>query len=194
MKKNILYAEILYLGFVYEKNRAYVNFYKLGCRRFFLLENFMWKNILNRMKNGSFVNEDEIFLSLFLEECRKNKEMKKCYNIAYEKIYRFKSEKFFRLEQEVTNGDNDNLIISLMSELVDEMLLIFNSNRFFIHENKIHELTRVLHNLPRYFLEERTEKFQDSMEYAGLSFENAIKYSFFNMSDESKNKYCKYNI
>ncbi|MBP1903782.1 hypothetical protein J2Z32_000394 [Paenibacillus turicensis] len=191
MRKNNIYGEILYIGLVAEKGRVFNEIWKYNYRKTLKLHVSMWQKILMRMCDTAYNNEDEQLLREFFELCKKRKDIGKYYNTLIES--------FSEIEQIITtcteNVDNtheETVIISLMNDLFLELTELLKP-KLIVDRKKIHLVIRVLHNLPRFFLQ-NPQTYIYGLKNVASSFYDVIEYSFGNMDQDMKDRYFKYKI
>ncbi|MFD0589135.1 hypothetical protein ACFQZE_14125 [Paenibacillus sp. GCM10027627] len=189
MKKNNVYAEILYIGFVAEKGRAYSEIWKFNYRKTLKIHVAMWQRILMRMSDTAYTKDDEQLLRDFSELCKKRKNIGKWYDTRFDS--------FLEIEQQINtyiknvhNTKEGIVIISLMNDLVLELTQLLKP-KLLVDRNKIHLTIRALHNLPRFFLQ-NPQTYVYELKSVALNFHDVIEYSFGNMNHEMKDRYVKY--
>jgi hypothetical protein len=191
MDKNCLYSQILYLGFVSEKNRVFKKLWNQKLKKILLIELKLWSEIIHLMKTNDFSEKDEVFINYFIEICNRYSELKKYYNIVFDNINAYKQKDYMNIKSNIYSKKNE-IIIGLMEDLIHELKVILNKRFSFKVKKQLYEILSSLHNLPRFFLEERTSNLQEPMIYAGISFKDALEYSFLSMGNELNEKYIFY--
>jgi len=189
MSKNNFYAEILYVGLVAEKGRAFSELKKFNYRKSLRLHVALWKRILIRMQEIEYTDEDEQLFKHIIEFCKSRKEIGKYYlpkiNLISENEQQIKSE-----IEKTSNNEEDLVILNFMNDLMSELVELLKP-KIFINRKAVYFTIRALHNLPRFFLNNPcTYIFELQNVFA--SFQEVIEYSFGNMDLEMKNRYLKY--
>ena len=194
MDKKALYAEILYLGFVSERNRILADNYFFSLKKVLNIEFELWHSVISLMNYKELKEKDKIFFKYFVEICKKNQRIYDNHKIGCEQIQRMQKSDYSELTLSYDNDKEDKIIINIMNDLVNQLLDVLNENYLIINKRKIYNILRAVHNLPRYFLKKITQQSPEieAFEYSGIDFKDAIDYSFLNMDDSMKMKYLKY--
>lgn len=189
MKKNNIYGEILYIGLVAEKGRVFSEMWKFNYRKTLKIHVAIWQRILMRMSDTAYTKEDEQLLRDFIELCKNRKDIGRCYNTLIESFSEIEQKINTRIEN-VQNTKEDTVIINLMNELILELTELLKP-KLIVDRKKIHLTIRVLHNLPRFFLQ-NPQTYIYRLKNVASNFHDVIEYSFGNMNQEMKNRYIKY--
>lgn len=189
MDKISTYGELLYIGFNAEKGRARSQgFWKIGYKSSLVNHMTFLRKIIVRMNVNEFDNNDKELMVAFLELCKNDKSIGKFYNLSPEEERSLRSCDdfvFFNINSENCNNTLNNLMLEMVEDLLETLR---NSP---IDKEKIYILIRSLHNLPRLYLNEKSETLFN-LRQPSISYEDAIKYSLDNMDNITKNKYLKY--
>jgi hypothetical protein len=185
MDKNTIYSEILYLGFVYEKGRVYNKKFSFTYKNFFQIQIKMWEQIIVMMSQNGLSEVDYKFYNEFLKLCDSNKEMKKIYSYAYEKVKRIEKENNFGISSTRNLGDEAEQLLKILNELINELLTLVSQTKLIIPGKKIFVRLNALHNIPRYFVNVP----QDSRILNKIDYNTTVEYCFSNMDNELRSKY-----
>lgn len=166
-------GELLYIGIVAEKGRCYGIRWKFGykkiLRRHILALNELQKCLL--LADEQLVNT---VIEKFIALCNQNREIGKFYNFSDKEI----GELHIGIDCIVVNQLMNQLFLDLITEI----------KKTFIKKRKVYDLLCALHNLPRVYLGKDNETLCGLMQEA-ISEQDAIEYSFDNMSLDMKKKY-----
>lgn len=175
-------AEILYVGFCFEKGRVYTNYWKPWYKKKLKSQLEIWVKLISIIDKPELGGEDFIII----EELKK---MSSAYGFKHYDTY---------ISSIDYSSFNNVLLISPFSARQKElmkfiMVLLQDLQRVlkgYCKKREAFFLLRTLHNLPRALFneEELINKSQRT-----LSCDDAINYAFSNMSDEMKTNYKQYN-
>lgn len=166
-------GELLYIGIVAEKGRCYGIRWKFGYKktlRSHIIALYELQKSLQLTDEQSVRTEIEKFIVM----CNENYEIGKFYNLTEKKIGR------------LYIGVNNIVINQLMAQLFYDLIIAIKKT--YINKRKVYDLLCALHNLPRVYLGKNKETLCDLRKEA-ISEQDAIKYTFNNMSLDMKKKY-----
>ncbi|MDP4177406.1 MAG: hypothetical protein Q8900_03590 [Bacillota bacterium] len=189
MRKNSLYAQILYSGFSYEKCRINTQLRKNSYKKTLKIQIDLWQKILGRMEINPFTDGDKDVLNYFDELCREDIKIARNYSVQINLLHKINNNTFYDMQTEI-NSKKDIIIISLMKELMKELMKLVN-HKLFINSNKAYLLIKSLYNLPKYFIY-NSKTFEDASTKMELDFHKVINDSFDSMNSKMKKKYERY--
>jgi len=187
MRKNSLYAAILYSGFVSEKRHIYRLKWNIAYKRTLRAELKLWSDIVDRMKVTQLQEDDFKSFHEFLTLCNKNKRIMRNHIAGYDLVNEMSCDNFRNLNQGTSNP-KEKIILDLLEDLISDSINTLNTSGLLIPGKELSEYIRALHNLPRYFFYFPLER-----KYAPrTSFELTLEYTYSNLGEINRIKYSKY--
>lgn len=171
-----IYYHILEIGIVFEKGQKEGKLWKIGERKRLYKESCFWKNIIKHISleaNGVEAS-DVIFdeMLMLAEE----------YDIKnYYRIVNMKNE-LIEYDDNIEYSEEDLLCVN---EIFDKLLVDFNSElNKFTGKNNAYKILEIMHNFPKVFYGRDVLGGGEA-----ISFEEAVKYATWSMTDAMKSKY-----
>ena len=171
-----IYYHILEIGIVFEKGKKEGKLWKLGERKRLYRENCFWQDIIKQinLEISGMDSPDVIFdeMLILAEE----------YDIKnYYRIFNMKNE-LKEYDDNIKYSDED---LKNVNKIFDKLLFDFNCEiNKFSGKNNAYKILEVMHNFPKVF---------HGRDILGggeaISFEDAVKYSTWSMTDTMKSKY-----
>lgn len=190
MNKFSLYAEILYLGFVYEKGRVHRKRWNVIYKRMLRKQLQLWSNIVLLMRDIPFSENDRAVLEDFLRLCEGDKKILAIYKIVSEKIIGFERNGFADITPGKGQNEESKVLIGLLHDLLGELDKEMEAV-FFMPGEKAYYILRALHNVPRYFFYERQSEHLSTR----INFQNAVSYCLSSLKQPLKQTYIdKYSF
>lgn len=189
MRKNSLYAQILYSGFSYEKCKINTQLWRYSYKKTLKKQIDLWQKILSRMEINPFTDDDKAVLNYFDQLCGKNIKIARNYSIQINLLHKINNKTFYDIQTEI-NSKKDIIIINLMKELMKELMELVN-HKIFINSNRAYLVIKSLYNLPKYFIY-NSKTFEDTSTKTELDFYKVINDSFSNMDSKMKKRYERY--
>lgn len=175
-------AEILYVGFCFEKGRVYTNYLKPWYKKKLKSQVEIWVKLISIIDKPKLEREDYIII----EELKK---MSRSYGFKHYDAY-ISSIDFSSLDNVLqTNpfSDRQKELIKFIMVLLQDLQKVLKG---YCKRKEVFFLLRTLHNLPKALF---TEDELINKSQRALCCDDAINYAFSNMSDEMKLKYKQYN-
>lgn len=171
-----LYYHILEIGIMFEKGKKEGKLWKIGERKRLKKESSFWQSIIKHINleiSGMDFSDDIFDEMLMLAEV---------YDIKnYYRIFNMKNE-LKKYDDNIEYAEED---LKYVNEIFDELLFDFNLELTKLTGKKnAYRILEVMHNFPRAF---------HGRDVLGggeiISFEDAVKYSTWCMTDTMKSKY-----
>ena len=189
MDKFASYGELLYIGLNAEKGRAKSRgFWKTGYKASLIKHMTFMRKIIIRMNISVFDENDRELMKEFLDICENEKSIAVFYNISQDIKKTLRSCEQLAFTSSTTDHFANSLN-ALLLRLVDDLLESLKVKS--IDKEKVFILVRALHNLPRFYLNEKSETLFN-IRQSQITYEDAVKYAFDNMDNVSKEKYQRY--
>ena len=175
-----IYYHILEIGIVLEKGKKEGKLWKIGERKRLYKESCLWQNIIKniRLEVNGMGSSDVVFdeMLMLAEE----------YDIKnYYRIVNMKNE-LIEYDDNIEYYEED---LKNVNEIFDKLLVDFNCElNKFSGKNNAYKILEIMHNFPKVF---------HGRDILGggeaISFEDAVKYSTWCMTDAMKSKYNFFN-
>jgi hypothetical protein len=189
MEKKALLAELLYLGFVNERNSILIKSWNLGLRKVLKIEFELWRNVALMILDDGITGKDKELLNEFFQICNTHPRIKKNHKLVNDIVFDLKKNDYKELLSGIPSNEEGKTIIRLMIDIINNLLESLQSRKILINKKELYQSFRAIHNLPRYFLKKPNMKSKEAFEESGIDFKNAMEYSFQNMDERMKVKY-----
>lgn len=179
MYKQDVIGELLYIGFVAEKGRCGGR-WKIGYKKTLKNHLFALSKLLETMadKKANMNSAIKDFYKIGIDD----PQIRKFYSISRDMLSQIENDKII-WEEGINEFSKVNyLMMLLMNDAINEINSTFTSRR------KIHNIIRSLHNLPRVYLG-NGKKTLCELNQIEITQEEALQYTFQNMSEIHKRKY-----
>lgn len=189
MEKYATMGEILYIGFVCEKGRCTPNhIWKFNYGRVLKKHMQVMHQLLYSMMYGT-IEDNNFTIKEAIKTIQQEPMLKKFYPFEANSISQDDKYLVMYIDtiEERTNYQSINkLMLSLIEELLQEL-----KKTLFIDKSKIYMLIRVLHNLPKVYLGNKTSTLCN-LKIIGITAKEAMEYACLNMDEDTKKRYQTY--
>ncbi len=183
MDKNTLYAEILYLGFVFEKGRVSKKKWSLIYKKHLGKQIVQWNKAVSLMNDVQTTEEDVSFFKNFIEFCECSNEFIKIYSCTYSRLKEYEKINFADVTSVLDHSAESKVLITLMRDLICETTVLLASNKLWIPVEEVYIRLNALHNIPRFFSDQPIDGKNK------IDFKITVEYTLSNMNDQMKSKY-----
>lgn len=183
MDKNIIYSEILYLGFVFEKGRISKKKWNFIYKKHLRRQIALWNKAVMLMNNVQMTAEDVSFCKNFIKLCEYSNEFKKIYSCTYPRLKEYEKINFNGVTFVQDDSTESKVLITLMHDLIGESAALLAVKKFCTPVKEIYVLLNTLHNIPRFFGDQPMDGKNK------IDFKVTIEYTFSNMDNKLRSKY-----